>query len=372
MAAHSIKVLHVDASHEWRGGQQQVSYLVKGLVEREFYTGVACPNDSPLADFCRQNHITLFPLDIKSEFDVAAAWRLARLCRKNKFTILHAHDAHSFTIAIFAKILCPRLGIIAARRVDFSVKKPLVGSLKYTNRFVDHIITVSEQIRNILIRDGVSAEKITTVHSGVDIHKFDDIESGEVRREFGIPDDHFLVGTVAAIAGHKDYPTLLQAAKIIEEKVEDISFLAVGTGPDEDDVKLLAEELGLEQFYFAGFRTNVGQFLKSFDAFVLSSKTEGLGTSLLDAQAVGLPIVATTAGGIPEIVQDGLNGYLVPPQNAQILAQKILELKMNSSIREQFSQNNLRMVKEFDVARTVEKTIKVYKSFFHSKNQHVD
>jgi glycosyltransferase involved in cell wall biosynthesis len=362
MAADAIKVLHIDCSHEWRGGQQQASYLVQAMTAQGFHTAMACPAKSPLADFCTSNHIKHFPFQIKSEFDVSAATKLARMCHDNEYQILHAHDAHALAVASMAKLFFSSLIVIAARRVDFHVKKPIIGAYKYTNRRVNHIITVSEKIRDILIEDGVPAEKITTVHSGIDIHKFDHIQKTTIREEFGIPSDHFVLGTVAAIAGHKDYPTLLRAAKIVTEQDEHITFIAVGKGPDEDSVKSMADELSVKRFHFAGFRPDVGEFLKTFDAFVLSSKTEGLGTSLLDAQAVGLPIVATAAGGIPEIVHDGVNGVLAPIQNPEALAEKIMQLKKDKELQSKFSKNALQQVKAFDVSETVRKTINVYKA----------
>ncbi len=362
MATDEIKVLHIDCSHEWRGGQQQAFYLVKAMTEHGYHTAMACPADSPLAGHCIKNNIRHVAFQLNTEFDVFAASRLARLCRENNYTILHAHDAHALAAATMAKIFVPQLIIIAARRVDFHVKKPILGTYKYSNRRVNHIITVSEKIRSILIEDGVPAEKISTVHSGIDIHKFDHIHNSRIREEFHIPDDHFLIGTVAAIAGHKDYPTLLRAAHIVSEQDDKISFLAVGAGPEEKKIKSLAKELKLSRFFFAGFRPDVGFFLKSFDAFVLSSKTEGLGTSLLDAQAVGLPIIATTAGGIPEIVQDDINGFLVPPENPQALAKKMLQLKKNKSKQILFSRNAINQVTAFDVSETVRKTIIVYQT----------
>ncbi len=362
MAASEIKVLHIDCSRDWRGGQQQASYLVKAMTAQGFHTAMACPSASPLADFCISNAIKHIPFQIKSEFDLGAAFKLAQFCRQNDFQILHAHDAHALAAATMAKLFVRDLIVIAARRVDFHVKKPIIGAYKYSNRRVNHIITVSEKIRSILIEDGVPPKKITTVHSGIDIDKFKRIQNSTIRRDYKIPADHFLVGTVAAIAGHKDYPTLLRAAQIVTSQDEQISFIAVGKGPDEDKIKSLANELNVRRFVFTGFRPNVGQFLKSFDAFVLSSKTEGLGTSLLDAQAVGLPIVATIAGGIPEIVHDGVNGFLVPIRNPEALAEKILQLKNDKAVQRRFSKNALKQVQNFDVSETVRKTINVYQS----------
>ena len=176
-----------------------------------------------------------------------------------------------------------------------------------------------------------------------------------------IPENHTIVGTVAAMAGHKDYPNLLSAASIVIREKKDITFLAVGDGPDRDKIVLLHNELGLgDRFILSGFQDNIGDYLNIFDIFVLASRKEGMGTSILDAQAAGLPVVACAAGGIPEIVRHEHNGLLVPPKNPQALADAIVRLVSNMNIRREFSRNAKASVRDFSIEKTVDKNIQLY------------
>lgn len=363
MENEQIRVLHIDAAKEWRGGQQQVVYLCEKMIDMGFKSEIVCQPDSELKAFCLTNKLPFYALPMRNELDIIAAFRISRYAKQNQYKILHLHSAHALSIGLLARLFCFRLKLIAARRVDFSVRKPLFGAIKYNNFFIDKIICISDQIRKVLVNDGVTENKMITIHSGVDLHKFNSISvSKTLRQELNIPENHLIVGTVAALAGHKDYPNLLYAAKKTIEKFDNVTFCAVGDGPDKDKIFNLAENLQLgSRFIFCGFRKDVGKFLKMFDIFVLASRKEGLGTSLLDAQSVGLPIVATKAGGIPEAVYNNGNGLLVPPSNPDALAQAIIDLINSKDKRIKFGQRAKNNVQKFDINQTVNKTIKLYR-----------
>ena len=207
--------------------------------------------------------------------------------------------------------------------------------MQYSVGILDRIICISAAIRAQLLADGVPADKLVVIPSGVDTRRFAGVRPApHFRRSLGIPGSHLVIGTVAALADHKDYPTLLRAARLVLEKEPDISFVAVGDGPLHKAVTDLARELGLgKRFLSLGFREELGCLLKVFDIFVLASKTEGLGTSVLDAQALGLPVAACRAGGIPEIVTDRETGLLVPPSDPPALAAALLELANDPELR---------------------------------------
>ena len=165
------------------------------------------------------------------------------------------------------------------------------------------------------------------------------------------------------MVGHKDYPNFLKAAQLVLKQRENVTFCAVGDGKDRENILNSAEELGLnDRFYFPGFRKDIGQFLKSFDIFVMASKLEGLGTSILDAEAVGLPIVACNSGGIPETLSHNYNGLLVPSRNPEKLADAILQLCDDKKLRNEFGRNSLQNVKKFEIANTINKNIELYEN----------
>lgn len=356
------KVLHIDTGKAWRGGQQQVVYLLKGMLERGLDTALVCQSHSELEKYCKEHTFPYFSLRMRGEVDIVAGFRIALLCRKFQFQILHLHTAHAMAIGLFARLFYPGLKLIAVRRVDFHIKKHVLSQFKYNTRLLDKIVCISDGIKRVLLEDGLNAEKLVTIHSGIDIHKFDHVRlPNDFRRQLNIPAGDVVIGTIAALAGHKDYPNLLKAARIVLDQTPNITFCAVGDGPDKNVIHKLASELNLgDRFIFTGFRNDLGYFLKLFDIFVLASKKEGLGTSILDAQAVGLPVVGCDTGGIPEAVKHEQNGLLVPPKNEQALAAALLRLINDYELRKKLGQTGRETVAQFSIEQTINNNIELY------------
>jgi glycosyltransferase involved in cell wall biosynthesis len=363
-SAEPLDILHLDDVTEWRGGQQQVIYLHEGLLAKGARSELLCQPDSKLAEYCRDKNLPFTTQAMKGEFDFRAAYRIAKYASQNGFRIIHSHSAHATMLGIWAKYFLPTLKHIAHRRVDFSIRKPIIGALKYNNRRVDRIICISEAIRRVMFADGVNPGKMATIRSGINIHKFDGITGEDrLRQSFGIPDDHLIVGIIAALAGHKDYPTLLRAAKQVIEQFDKVTFCAAGDGPEKEKLFALHNELKLgDHFRFLGFRSDVGALLKIFDIFTLSSHKEGLGTSALDAMMVGLPVVATRAGGIPEMIEHEISGLLTATRNEGELAAALLTLLNAPELRKRLGQAAKQSVRHFDIENTIAKTVELYES----------
>ncbi|MBW2219123.1 MAG: glycosyltransferase, partial [Deltaproteobacteria bacterium] len=222
---------------------------------------------------------------------------------------------------------------------------------------------ISKKIYEVAKEDGIPEDKLRVIYSGVDLKKFDnDFPDQHFKKELGIPENHTVVGTVAVMEWTKDYPNLLKAAKKVLDRQTNVTFCAVGSGPDEQQVVELREELGLgDRFILTGFRTDVGKFLKSFDIFVHASCMEGLGTSILDAQGAGLPVIGSYAGGIPEIIQNQINGLLVPAKNPDALAESILELVNNHTLRKELGKKGKETVERFSITNTIENNLNLYR-----------
>ncbi len=351
------KVLHIDTERSWRGGQRQATYLFEALFRRGFRTMMICRPNSCLEDFCKKRELPYTAVPMKNEFCLFSAWKIAKICRKQRFTIAHLHSAHAIAVGFWLKIFCPSIKLIGVRRVDFHLKKNLFSKLKYAR--LDKLVCISKGIEKVVRSDGY--QNAAVIHSGIDLNRFAKESPAGLCQEFGFPQNHLIVGTVAALVGHKDYPNLLQAAKIVCQKKANVSFLAVGDGRLKAELEKLHQELGLgNRFVFAGFRANVGSYLKSFSIFALASHLEGLGTSILDAQALGLPVVACASGGIPEAVFDGDNGLLVPKKSPAQLAEAILKLVKDQNLRLAMGKRGRETVQDFDIKKTVEKNIALY------------
>jgi glycosyltransferase involved in cell wall biosynthesis len=356
-------VLHIDSERTWRGGQQQVAWLVEGLRARDWPTALACPRGAVLAERGRARGWPVHEIAMRGELDVAAGRRIAAIARGGGLEVLHAHSSHALALGLWARLFDSRLRLVASRRVDFPVGGHFLSRLKYSTGVLDRIVCISAAIRAQLVADGVPAAKLVVIPSGVDTRRFAGVRPPPgFRRSLGIPNGHLVIGTVAALADHKDYPNLLRAARLVLEREPDVTFVAVGDGPLHATLVALANELDLgRRFLFMGFREDVGAFLKTFDIFVLASKTEGMGTSVLDAQAVGLPVAACRAGGIPEIVVDRETGLLVPPGDPAALAAALLELAADAALRASLGAKARAAAAAHDVGRTVAAHMDLYR-----------
>ena len=355
--------MHVDTSKGWRGGQQQAFYLVRELKNRNIPTAMVCQPGSIMENACKKADVPVYPISMRGEWDLFAGRRLGRLSRQLGFSLLHAHCAHGVMLALWARLFFPGTQVLATRRVDFSIGSSPLKRLKYTNTPLSKIVCVSSAIKAILVTEGVQDSKLALVYSGVDLNRFDDADSGQATLLESVPKDKIIVGTVAALVGHKDYPTLLQAARTILDVRKDVVFCAVGEGEERATILSLVRQLGLgKHFIFTGFQENVGAYLKRFDIFVLASHMEGLGGSILEAMLCKLPIVATTVGGIPEIIEHPKSGLLVPPQNPKLMAQAILGLMNDRTMRKHMGQNARIHVERFSMEKMIKGNLEVYAS----------
>jgi glycosyltransferase involved in cell wall biosynthesis len=369
MGNEKIKVLHVDTELTWRGGQQQAIYLFQSMCRLLYDSLMICQPGSAIEKYCIDHKLPYHSLKFSNELDFVSGLKLSMISHKYKTTILHLHSGHSVSWGLWAKLFNPKLKLIVTRRVDFSIRKNIVSLFKYNNRFINKIVCISEKIQEVLINDGIKKEKLVVIRSGIDVDKFTNLSRNSAfRKRWGIPEDSILIGTVAALVGHKDYPNLLNAAKIVCNTYDNVYFMAVGDGELLQSMKSLAITLGIEKrFIFTGFQKQVPEFLIEFDIFVLASKMEGLGTSVLDAMAAGLPIVATQAGGIPEMINHNINGYLVDVNDSISLAHGITILIQDKTLRDLMISNSKSLVMNFHKDITCASNLKLYREVLNDK-----
>lgn len=357
----SVRVLHVDSELTWRGGEQQLLYLMQGLQQHQIPNFVTCAPASALSAQAQKHGLPVCPIPLRGEWDFFSILRLAHLIKNLKVNILHCHSSHAHTIGLLSTILQKSCSLVVTRRVDFHTGSNLLSRLKYHLR-IDKIIAVSDGVKNVLVEDGVAAEKIAVVPDGVDARHFQCCQKGRyLYQEFGIDEHAPVIGNVAALAPHKHQQNLLAAAKIVLQEIPAAQFLVVGEGELKTELKELAKKLGLEKnVLFTGFREDVPHILTILDLFVVSSYLEGLGSSTLEAMAAELPVVATRTGGIPEIVQDGVNGLLVSPRDSQALAAAMIALLRDKDKRKNMGAAGRKIVENFSVEKMVEGNIHVY------------
>src|SRR6266852_4840704 len=303
--------LHVDTARSWRGGQNQVLLTVNGLRAMGHRAALVAHPDGELRRRAAEG-LDLIPIAPRTEMDLSAAWRFSRVVKELAPDVIHAHDPHGVAMASLALSLGAASAkslpaLVASRRVDFHLRKNSFSRWKH--RQVDCFIAASEAIRRMLVADGVPADRTTTVHEGIDVELVLKAPPVNVHEAFWLPHHAPVVGNVAALVPHKGQRHLIEAAHLVVREVPDARFIMLGEGELRESLEHLVRDHHLEKHVLLpGFRIDVLGCIKSFDLFVMSSVTEGLGTWLPDAMACSRSIVATTAGGIPEVVEEGVTG----------------------------------------------------------------
>jgi glycosyltransferase involved in cell wall biosynthesis len=351
-----VRILHVDTARGWRGGQNQVLLTAKGMERRGHEVIVVCRTASALRDRARAADLDVQPIAFGGDLVPAPALALRRLVRRFRPDVVHLHDPHAAAAALLIPSSASRL--VASRRVDFALRGPL-SRWKYGR--CRRVIAVSRAVARVLEQGGLPAAHVRVVYEGVP-DRAPATGGEDALRALGVPAGAPVVGNVAALTAHKDHATLLTAAAQVIARVPDARFVIVGQGELESRLRTRAHELGLDgHVLFAGFRPDVDRLIPAFDVFCLSSHMEGLGTSLLDAMCYARAVVGTAAGGIPEAVEDGVTGRVVPPREPDALAGALAEVLLDRARRESMgAAGRARFLERFTADRMVEETLAVY------------
>lgn len=350
----------------WRGGEQQLAYLAEELEKIDHcHNAIFCAENGALAHWAKQHNIPAYEAKEMFAVNPVFASKLSKAYKKGGFDLVHVHDSHAHTFAVLANVFF-RMGapLIVSRRVDFPVSKSVLSRFKYNHHSVKKIVCVSDAIQRITGASIKDKSVLTTVHSGIDASKFKNSKkNGKLHLELGLEPTLSLVGNVAALAPHKDYFTFIETCKELMNQGLKAKFIIVGSGPEEDSVKKWVEESGIaEHILMLGFRDDLIDILPELDVFLITSQTEGLGTSILDAFACKVPVVATDAGGIPEIVLHRKTGWLGKVKQPKALAEGVIALLRNDALRKSTVSGATQKLQDFTKQATAQKTYKVYRT----------
>ena len=353
----SLRVLHLDSAATWRGGQNQVLLTAKGMADRGHASMLACRAGSPLETRARTEGLAVRGLPLRGDLWPPGIIGLARVLRQERPRALLLHDPHAVSAGLVAARLAGGPSLVAVRRVDF----PLRGTFsRWKYGACGRVIVVSRAIGAVVERGGLDRSHLRLVYEGVS-DRAPQPGGREALAALGVPAGAPVVGNVAALTGHKDHATLIEAMAILRPRAPEARLVIAGQGELRPTLEALVQERGLgDRVVFAGFRRDLDRILPAFSVFCLSSHLEGLGTSVLDAMAFGLPVVATAAGGIPEAVEDGVSGRVVPPRDPSVLADALAEVLGNEARRRALgAAGRRRFLELFTTDRMVEETVRV-------------
>jgi glycosyltransferase involved in cell wall biosynthesis len=357
---------------ETGGAERQLAELVTRMDPARFRPIVVCQKGG--GEFFDQIVAAGIPahrFELPGKWDPRFAWRLAALCRKER---VQAIVVRGFSTGVVGRLVATALGIrprIMAEhstgRVDPDPKKRPIERLLAP--LTDGVIAVANgQIPFLVDERGYAREKIRVVYNGIDLADWAPRpRSAAVLAELSIPEDVPVVGILAMLRPEKDHETFLRAAKIVRERVPNAHFLVVGDGQERARLEALARELGIDEAVrFTGRRADIPELLSVFDVSVLTSVTiETFPMAFLEAMALAIPLVATRVGGIPEMIDEGENGFVVPLRDPHALADALVRVVSDRETRDAFGARSRAIVEErFTMDAMVRGTERFLDSFF--------
>lgn len=364
-----MRIAHLDTGRTWRGGQGQCLLLMRELRSRGHEQWLLAP-EGPLLERARAEGFTVQAWRPHGELDVFAMLAAAQVLREARVEVMQAHSAHAHAVGVPAARLAGVGAVFVSRRVDFKVRTNPFSALKYALP-VDRYLCISEGVRAAMLASGVPPTRLRLVPSGVDfaeVRAAGEHTAPSLRDWLGLPPDAEIVGTVASLAPHKNHALLLEAVPAVLKARPRAYFVWLGEGETRGALVRRRAELGLErQVHMPGFHPEARALMRQFDLFVLSSHLEGLCTSLLDAQVLRVPIVATAVGGVPEVVRDGVTGRLVQPLEPAPLAAAIVEALADPALRRAWVDGGLAAVEAFSIGNTAERTLEVYREVLQER-----
>jgi glycosyltransferase involved in cell wall biosynthesis len=356
------------------GAERQLAELVTRMDPARFRPLVVClKTGGPFSDQIRAAGIEVLHLGFRAGWDPRFPWRLARICRERGIRALVLRD---FSTGAVGRVVGRALGIRPVIMAEHST-----GTVTPMRRhrvlervlapWCDGVIAVAEgQIPFLVGEKGHRRDRIRVIYNGIDVDRWSPRPpSRKILTEFAVPPDAPVVGIVAMLRPEKDHATFLRAAERLAARLPAARFFVVGEGTERAYLQRLAGELDLAgRVHFTGRRADVADLLSTFDACVLCSYTvETFPMAFLEAMALERPIVGTRVGGLPEMIDEGRNGFLVPPRDPEALAEALYRVVADREVARAMGRESRRLVRErFSVERMVRETERFIDSFFAS------
>ena len=319
-------------------------YLICLNGEGKQFNKVSIP-----AEKCLVLHKKMVNLGFGS-VDLSSLYRIRKFIDKNQIQLIHAHNAAPLIYAGFGRFFLKKrpLMIYTEHNQIYSASKLSRKKFKYYIRCADHVVAISEDLKHELQKTYKVRCPLTLIYNGIDGQRFSDNSFSAVRKELSISDETTLFGCGVVFSKQKGLMYLLEAVSLVKDQIKNVQFIIAGDGPLREQLEAQVNELEISDLVrFIGYRSDMPAVIQALDVYILPSLWEGLPLALIEAMALGKPIICTSVGGNPEIVIDGENGLVVPPQNPVALSEAILKLSCSTTVRNKISVNNRSRFEEY-------------------------
>ena len=373
----NVRLLELRNTYKWGGGPDKTILLsaerhdpsrvkvvvtyIRDVRDREFRIG----------DRARERRLTYYELPERGKFDLKVLFAIRDLVIQYDINLIHAHDYKTDLFAFLIRCWLWQRHIKVITTAHGWALTGLKGNLYrrldlFLMRRFDHLIAVSHATRALMLSARLPERLISVVHNGIDTEAWLPGSRTEgIRREFGIDDAFPVIGYVGRLTEEKDFGTWLRVAKQVVGRYPAARFLFIGDGKDgevQGKTQELAAELGIaDRVNFVGYRENLQEIYAHFDLFLLTSDREGLPNCILEAMAMGIPVVSTKVGGVGELMREGETGFMLPAGDVASLASAVLTLLDDDQLRQRMGRAGRdRVEQEFSFTHRMQKIEDLY------------
>ncbi len=373
MKRNSVKILYFITGLEIGGAEQLLLSIIKNLNKERYNPYVCCFYRGKLANEIESLGIKIYDFQVKSKFDFSVFIKLYFLLKKEKPQILHTHLFHATILGRIVGVLAGIPVIISTQHYSSGFHGRIGMVLeKITSHFAHRIIAVSNSAKEFCVnQEGILAKKIQVIYNGIEVNTaLEKKENLDLKKKFGL-NGNIIVGCVGRFVKIKGYEYLLYAAPEIVKYFPDVKFILLGYGPLKYKLKKLADALSIsDRVVFLGPDIEVNDILSILDVYVLPSLSEGLSITLLEAMSIGIPVIATAAGGNSEVIIHDESGILISPRDYKALAGAVINLIGNNEKAKRLGNNGrLRVVELFNIKENVRKTELLYEELVDEFNR---
>ncbi|HET8608401.1 MAG TPA: glycosyltransferase [Burkholderiales bacterium] len=322
-----LKIAHTESSLGWGGQEHRTLKEMRALRARGHALELICPPAARLGDRAEEEGFHVHRVRMRGGADVPAMLAIRRILRRGRFDVVNSHSGHDSLLAGIAGRTARTPLVVRTRHLALAITSVA------TYKWLPHkVVAVSEYVRQYLISAGVPAAMTATVHTGIE--PLPEVAASTLRSELGLPDTAIVIGTVAILRIDKGHQGLIDAARPVLAARPDVHLVFAGDGPLYDKLKRSITDSGLaNRVHLLGLRNDVANVLAGFDLFALATRREALGTAYIEAMAAGLPVIGTAVGGVPEVIENNVNGLLAPAQDRDALTAALFTMVDDPALR---------------------------------------
>ena len=362
-----VNILYVTLSLDIGGLEILLLEFLKALNRVKFNPSVCVLQEKgELITEIRRLGIPVYVISKKPGIDYTLPFKLLKLIKDKNIHIVHTHNSTPWLYAGLAVKMLKRVHLVHTKHSNLDARrKRLLKAESYLAKRTDYIIADAQDVFQFMMnKQAIPASKIKVIFNGIDIKKFASLKRAENK------EGKKTIGIIGRLVPVKDHITLLSAFKIVSQKLNAVELFIIGDGQLKENLIKYCQENGLnEKVKFLGARRDIPELMQQIDSLVLTSLNEGLSITLLEAMAAGLPVIATNVGGNPEIVKDNETGFLVPPKNPKLLAEKIITLLSDQKLANGMAEKGRKRAKEYF---SIEKMVRSYEQLYDALEVNLD